>query len=81
LAFPQTIDVDEVARRNFLGFQALIILNSILPNNLLMHGQLNAGALWTYLWTLIETPGLASVFADYQRTIIFQISSNQDPAL
>ena len=79
LALPQTTDV--VARKNFLGFQALTILNFILPDNLLMYGQLNAEALWTYLWTLIETSGLASVFADYQRTIIFQISGNQDPAL
>jgi len=81
LALPQTTDVDKVARRNFLSFQALTILNSILPDNLLMHGQLNTEALWTYLWTFIETPGLVSVFADYQRTVIFQISSNQDPAL
>ena len=73
--------MDEVARGNFLDFQALIILNSILSSNLLMHGQLNGGALWTYLWTLIETPGLASVFANYQRTIIFQIFSNQNSAL
>jgi len=49
LALPQTTDVDKVARRNFLSFQALTILNSILPDNLLMHGQLNTEALWTYL--------------------------------
>jgi len=37
-ALLQTTDVDEIVRRNFLGFQALAVLNSILPDNLLMHG-------------------------------------------
>ena len=71
LALPQTTDVDEIARRNFLSSQALTILNSILPDNLLILGQPN-------LWTLIAIPGLVLIFANYQRTIIFQISSNQD---
>ena len=63
--------MDEIARRNFLSSQALTILNSILPDNLLILGQPN-------LWTLIAIPGLVLIFANYQRTIIFQISSNQD---
>ena len=41
-----------------------------------MYGQPNVKALWAYLWTLIETPSLVLIFADYQRTIIFQISSD-----
>ena len=37
LALSQTIDIDEIARRNFLGFQALAVLNFILLDNLLIH--------------------------------------------
>ena len=43
-----------------------------------MYGQPNVKALWAYLWTLIETPSPVLIFANYQRTIIFQISSDQD---
>ena len=46
-----------------------------------MHSQPNAEALWAYIWTIMEISSLASIFADYQRTITFQISSDQDPAL
>jgi len=70
--------VDKIAKRNFLGSQALTFLNFILPDNVLMHGQPNAETLWAHLWTLIEISGPALIFADYQKTIIFQISSNQD---
>jgi len=45
-----------------------------------MHSQPNAEALWAYLWTIMEIPSLASIFVDYQRTITFQISGDQDPA-
>jgi len=45
-----------------------------------MHSQPNIEALWAYLWTIIEIPSLASIFADYQRTITFQIFGDQDPA-
>jgi len=38
LALPQTTDVDEIARKNFLGSQALTVLNSTLPDNLLIYG-------------------------------------------
>ena len=38
LALPQTTDVDEIARKNFLGSQALAVLNSTLPDNLLIYG-------------------------------------------
>jgi len=48
-ALSQTTNIDEVARRNFLGFQALAILNSILLDNLLMHGQPNTKTFWAYL--------------------------------
>ena len=81
LALPQIIDIDEITRKNFLDSQALAVLNSILPDNLLIHGQPNAKIFWAYLQTLIEMSGPASIFTDYQRTIIFQISSDQDPAL
>jgi len=76
--FPQTTDMNKIIRRNFLGFLALAVLNFTLLNNLLIHSQPNAEALWAYLWTLIETASLVSVFADCQRTITFQISSDQD---
>ena len=45
LALPQTTDVDKIARRNFLSSQALTVLDSTLPDNLLMYGQPNAEAL------------------------------------
>ena len=73
--------MDEITRRNFLDFQALAILNSILSNNLLIHGQSNIEALWAYLQTLIGTSDPASIFTDYQRIIIFQISDDQNLAL
>ena len=37
LALPQTTNMDEIARRNFLCSQALTVLNSILLDNLLIH--------------------------------------------
>ena len=63
--------MDKVATRNFLGFQALTILNSTLLDNLLMYAWPNTEALWTHLQTLIEIYGSVLVFADYQRTITF----------
>jgi len=33
----QTTDINEIARRNFLDFQVLTVLNSTLPNDLLMY--------------------------------------------
>jgi len=65
LALSQTTNVDEIAKRNFLGSQILTILNSILPDNLLIYGQPNAEALWAYLQTLIEIPGPVLIFANY----------------
>jgi len=38
LALPQTTNIDEIAKRDFLGSQALAILNSTLLDNLLIHG-------------------------------------------
>ena len=78
-ALSQTTNIDEIARKNFLGSQALVVFNFILPDNLLMHGQPNAEAHWAHLWTLIETSSSALIFADYQRIITFQISGNWDP--
>ena len=60
--------------------QHLAVLNSILPDNLLIYGQPNAKTFQAYFQTLIEMSGSASIFTDYQRTIMFQISSDQDPA-
>ena len=76
MGLSQTTNVDNVARRNFLGFQVLVVLNSTLLNNLLMYSQPNAEIFWAHLWTFMEIPGLASVFTNYQRTITFQISDN-----
>jgi len=45
LILSQITNIDEMARRNFLSFQALIILSFILSDNLLMYGQSNAEAL------------------------------------
>ena len=44
-----------------------------------MYSQPNAEIFWAHLWTFIEIPGLALVFTNYQRTITFQISDNQNP--
>ena len=38
LALSQTTNVNEITRRNFLGFQALAVLNYTLSNNLLIYG-------------------------------------------
>ena len=78
LALFQITNMNEIARRNFLGLGVLNILNFILPDNLLIYGQPNAEALWAYLQTLIEISGPVLISADYQKTIIFQIFSNQD---
>jgi len=48
LAFSQTTNMNEITRRNFLSFQALAVLNSTLPDNLSMHNQSNAKALWAH---------------------------------
>ena len=37
LVLSQTTDVDEVTRRNFMGFQVLAVLNSTLLNNFSIH--------------------------------------------
>ena len=60
--------------------QHLAVLNSILPDNLLIYGQPNAKTFQAYFQTLIEMSSPALIFTDYQRTIMFQISSDQDPA-
>jgi len=39
LALPQTTNIDKATRRNFVGSQALSVLNSTLPENLTMYGQ------------------------------------------
>jgi len=49
LVFPQATNVDEIARKNFLGFQALASLNSTLLDNLLMNSQPNAEFLCIHL--------------------------------
>ena len=36
-ALPQTTDVDEIARKNFLSSQALAVLNSTLLDNLFIN--------------------------------------------
>jgi len=65
LALSQTTDVDKIAKEKFLNSQALAVLNSTLPDNLLIYSQPNAEALWAHLWTLMRMFGLASIFADY----------------
>ena len=42
-------DIDKVLRRNFLGSQALAVLNFTLPDNLLIYSQSNTEVLWTHL--------------------------------
>jgi len=49
LAFSQTTDMDEIAKEKFLSSQALAVLNSTLPDNLLIHSQPNAEAFWAHL--------------------------------
>ena len=63
---------------NDLDIQVLAVLNSILLDNFLMYGQPNVKTLWAHLWTLIEISSSVLIFANYQRTIIFQISGDQD---
>ena len=65
LALSQTTDINKIARKNFLGFQALAVLNSTFLDNLLMYGQPDTEALWAHFWTLMETSGPVSIFADY----------------
>ena len=49
LALSQITNINKIAKRNFLGFQALAVLNSVLPDNLLIYNQSNVKALWAYL--------------------------------
>jgi len=49
LVFSQTTNMGVVTKRNSLGFQTLAVLNSTLPDNLLMYGQPNTEASWAYL--------------------------------
>ena len=44
LVLSQTTNINEIVRRNFLSSLALIILNSILSDNLLMYSQPNTEA-------------------------------------
>ena len=64
-ALPQTTNVNEIIRRNFLGFQVLVFLNSILLDNLLIYGQPNIKVIWAHLQTFMKTPSPTSIFADY----------------
>ena len=80
LALYQTTNMDEITRRKFLGFQVPAILNFILLNNLLIYIQSNTKTLWAYLQTFMKTSGLVLVFTNYQRIVIFQISSDQNSA-
>jgi len=43
-AHSQTTNINKIARKNFLGFQTLTVLNFTLLDNLLMHGLSNAEA-------------------------------------
>jgi len=76
LTFPQTTDVNDITRRNFLSSQALAVLNFTLLDNLSMYDKPNVEALWAYLWTLIEIPDPMLIFANCQKIVIFQISNN-----
>jgi len=72
--------MNEITRRKFLGFQVLAVLNFILLDNLLMYIQSNTKTLWAHLQTFMKTSGLVLVFTNYQRIVIFQISSDQNSA-
>ena len=45
LELSQTTNVNDIARRSFLDSQTLAVLNSTLPDNLLMYNQPNTKAL------------------------------------
>ena len=78
LALPQTTNIDKATRKNFVGSQALSVHNSTLLENLTIHGQSDTETIQAYLQTFIGIPGSMSVFNEYQKTAIFQISSNQN---
>ena len=40
----QITNTNKIVKRSFLGFQALTVLNSTLPDNLLMYDQPNVKA-------------------------------------
>jgi len=46
----------------------------------LIYIQSNTKTLWAYLQTFMKTSGLVLVFTNYQRIVIFQISSDQNSA-
>jgi len=56
------------------------MINSTLLNNLLIYSQSNAEALWAHLQTFIRISGPVLIFTNYQRTVMFQISYNQNLA-
>ena len=64
-ALSQTTNVNEIIRRNFLGFQVLVFLNFILLDNLLIYGQPNTEVIWAHLQTFMGIPSPTSIFADY----------------
>ena len=76
LAHPQTTNIDETTRRNFVCSQALLVLNSTLLENLSIHSQLDGKAIQDYLYTLMEISNPISVFTNCQKRIIFQIPSD-----
>jgi len=65
LAHPQTTNIDETTRRNFVCSQALLVLNSTLLENLSIHSQLDGKAIQDYLYTLMEISNPISVFTNY----------------
>ena len=43
-----------------------------------MYSQSNTETIWAYLWTFMRISSSALIFANYKRTILFQIFSDQD---
>ncbi|KAJ3553155.1 hypothetical protein NP233_g12714 [Leucocoprinus birnbaumii] len=80
------ITADMVATRNeqiiswsLLHGQVMFAITSHLGDHLLRHGFDRANELWEYLRTQFGIQSVATVFADYQTTLLFKMSGMVDP--
>ncbi|KAJ3576496.1 hypothetical protein NP233_g369 [Leucocoprinus birnbaumii] len=69
---------EEIICWNLLHGQVRSAITSRLGDHLLRHGFDRANELWEYLHTQFGTRSAATVFADYQATLLFKMSGTVD---
>ncbi|KXN85013.1 hypothetical protein AN958_11858 [Leucoagaricus sp. SymC.cos] len=73
--------IEAQANWNSLNQMACGMINNCLSGHLLHHNQASTPLLWTHLMTLFGTHSAATIFADYQITVLFHIDSNVELSL